>query len=231
MTAAEGSSGVAALSGTPRSAMIVGASGLIGRELLRQMRSDERYGDIHVLTRRPLSIGDGVQQHVIKYQDLPAIDIGIEAIDDVYCALGTTIAKAGSKSNFARVDRDYVVAVGILAQRLGAKRFLVVSSLGADPGSSQFYLRTKGEMESAVRDLGLPSVHVFRPSLLAGDRDEFRLGERAGGVLLRLFSPLVPERYRPVEDNVLAAAMTRAAVEEAGPFEIYESDEIRRLVT
>lgn len=217
--------------GPQRSAMVVGASGLIGRELLRQMRAEGRYREIHVLTRRPLSIGDNVQQHVVEYQELPAVDIGIESIDDVYCALGTTIAKAGSKSNFARVDRDYVVAVGILAQRLGAKRFLVVSSIGADPESSQFYLRVKGEMESAIRDLGLPSIRVFRPSLLMGDRDEFRFGERAGGVLLRLFSAVVPERYRPVEDHVLAAAMMRSAADKAGPFEIYESDEIRRLST
>jgi uncharacterized protein YbjT (DUF2867 family) len=137
--------------------------------------------------------------------------------------------RAGSQAAFRRVDHDYVVALGELAARLGARRFLVVSSLGADPAARSFYLRVKGETERDLAAIGLPQLLIFRPSLLAGSRGEARPGESLANAALGLAGPLLPRRLRPVPDSVLARAMLAAARQETAGFRIYESDEIQAL--
>ncbi|MGI9264907.1 MAG: oxidoreductase, partial [Gammaproteobacteria bacterium] len=161
-----------------------------------------------------------------KVDDLRA-EIG--QLDDVFCALGTTIRRAGSKEEFFEVDHDLVIALGECARSLQAGQFLVVSSLGADQKATQFYLRVKGEMESSLKGLGFPRLLIFRPSLLKGDRDEFRPGEVISNLAMKAFAPLVPAKFRPVAGDVLAQAMLRAADEAGEKLRIYESDEIRLL--
>jgi len=214
-----------------RNALIAGASGLIGSRLVDLCGQDAGYSQVHVLTRRPLFPGaaDGLVEHVVDFERLAEADLGDARIDDVYCALGTTIRTAGSKAAFRRVDHDYVLALGELALRLGARRFLLVSSLGADPEGASFYLRIKGEVEADLGHLGLPQFFVFRPSLLKGERREFRFGEAFGNAAMGLFSPLVPKKLRPVSDETLARAMLAVAREEAVVFRCFESDEIQRL--
>lgn len=214
-----------------RNALIAGASGLIGGRLLELCRGDAKYGQVHVLTRRPLSLGaaGGVTEHVVDFATLAKADLGDARVDDVFCALGTTIRTAGSKDAFRRVDHDYVLALGKLALRLGVRRFLLVSSLGADPDTSNFYLRTKGEVEAALGELGPGQLYVFRPSLLRGARREFRLGEVLGNAAMGLASPLLPKKLRPVTDETLARAMLAVARDEASAFRIYESNEIQEL--
>jgi uncharacterized protein YbjT (DUF2867 family) len=214
-----------------RNALIAGASGLIGSRLVDLCGQDEGYSQVHVVTRRPLFSGaaDGPIEHVVDFDQLAETDLGEVRIDDVFCALGTTIRTAGSKAAFRRVDQDYVLALGQLALRLGARRFLLVSSLGADPRGSSFYLRVKGEVEADLAGLGLEQLYVFRPSLLKGKRREFRLGEAFGNVAMGLFSPLVPKKLRPVTDETLARAMLAVARDETAAFRCIESDEIQRL--
>jgi uncharacterized protein YbjT (DUF2867 family) len=211
--------------------LIAGASGPIGRRLVALCRDDPRRDPVHVLTRRPLSRGaaGGVIEHVVDFERLGEADLGGARIGEVYCALGTTMRRAGSKAAFRRVDHDYVVALGGLAARLGARRFLLVSALGADPASRSFYLRVKGETERDLAAVGLPQLLIFRPSLLAGPRDEARPGESLANAALGLAGPLLPRRLRPVPDRVLARAMLAAAREEAAGFRVYESDEIQAL--
>jgi uncharacterized protein YbjT (DUF2867 family) len=211
--------------------LVAGASGLIGSRLVAMCGADPRYGPVHVLTRRPLSPGaaGGVEEHVVDFDRLAAADLGGAEIEEVHCALGTTMRRAGSKAAFRRVDHDYVVAVGELAARLGARRFLLVSALGADPASASFYLRVKGETEADLAAIGLPRLLIFRPSLLAGSRGETRRGESLANAALGLVGPLVPRRLRPVPDEVLARAMIAAAREETAGVRIYESDEIQSL--
>jgi uncharacterized protein YbjT (DUF2867 family) len=217
-----------------KTALVAGASGLVGSRLTTLLQESDQYGEIHLITRRPLAIGgERIREHVIDYEALRkgGSNAGKEIgpVDDVFCALGTTIGKAGSKKAFARVDHDLVIALGVLAIQLKASRFLVVSSLGADPESSRFYLRVKGDMEASLEDLDLKQLLIFRPSLLKGDRDEFRPGEVISNVALRLFAPVVPAKYLPVTDEVLARAMLCAASEAQEKLRVYESDEIRKI--
>jgi uncharacterized protein YbjT (DUF2867 family) len=147
--------------------------------------------------------------------------------EDVFCCIGTTIRQAGSQDAFRRVDFDIPVALARAAARDGARRFLVVSALGANARSRVFYSRVKGEMEAAVKASGVPKVYVFRPSLLAGPRRELRPGERAGLIVAGLLGPLLG-KYRPVHADALAAAML-AAAEEDLPSDTFESHRIRAL--
>jgi uncharacterized protein YbjT (DUF2867 family) len=198
---------------------------MIGTFLLERLLASQAYTTIHIWTRRSFK-----KEHVkLKAQ---AIDfdrlqeLRIEA-NDVYCCLGTTIKQAGSQAAFRRVDFDYVVGLAAAAARDGAKRLLVVSSLGADARSGVFYNRVKGEMEEAVRAAGVARTLIFRPSLLSGPRAEYRTGERIGLVVGSVLGPLLG-RYRPIHGDLVAAAMLRAALDDL-PSQIFESQQIRAL--
>lgn len=202
-------------------ALVAGATGLVGRELLRQLAAHGGYGRVTALVRRSADLPTMVLPLLADFERLA--DAGERlAADDVYCALGTTIRTAGSRAAFRRVDHDYVVTLARLAREHGARHFLLVSSLGADPRSRVFYSRVKGEVEAAVRALGYPSLTIVRPSLLLGERSEFRLGES----LMKALGPLLPRRYRPVHARAVAATLIRAAVEERPGLRIIESRDI-----
>jgi uncharacterized protein YbjT (DUF2867 family) len=180
----------------------------VGGELVRQLAAHPAYAKVVILARRqPSALSPPVEPVVVDYERLDAHVASLVA-DDVFCALGTTIRTAGSQDAFRRVDHDYVLEVARLARVQGARHFLLVSSLGANPASRVFYSRVKGEVEVAVQQLGYPSLTIVRPSLLLGDRAEFRLGE----ALAKPFGILVPRRYRPVHARAVAAAMIGAAV-------------------
>jgi len=217
-----------------KTALIAGASGLVGSQLLKLLRESSRYDQVHVLTRRRLGLGGGcVTEHVTDLQSLSQRVDGLCAeigqVDDIFCALGTTIRIAGSKEAFVKIDHDLVVSLGECAKPLRANRFLVVSSLGANKTSAQFYLRVKGDMESSLTSLNLDQLLIFRPSLLKGDRDDFRPGEAVSNLAMRLFAPVVPAKLRPVAGDVLARAMLWAAGEAEEKLRVYESDEIRSM--
>jgi uncharacterized protein YbjT (DUF2867 family) len=217
--------GARGLDAGPRAALIVGASGLVGSFLLERLLGSMRYAQVTAWGRRdPGKSHPKLKAATVDFERLH--ERRIEA-EDVFCCLGTTIARAGSQAAFRRVDYDYVVEIARLAARDGAKRFLVVSALGANARSRVFYSRVKGEMEAAVQSSGVPKVYVFRPSLLSGPREEFRFGERAGLALARLLGPLLG-KYRPVHADALASAMLRAAEEDL-PAGIYESARMRAL--
>lgn len=209
----------------PRSALLVGATGLIGGFLLERLLASPRYTRVGVWVRRPLTRADvKLAERVIDFGKLEAETVDAE---DVYCCLGTTIKVAGSQETFRRVDFEYPVALARTAARDGAKRLLVVSALGADPRSSVFYNRVKGDMEAAVKAAGVPATHIFRPSLLSGPRAEARLGERVGLVVGAVLGPLLGG-YRPIHADIVAAAMLAVAAGE-DPSAIYESARIRAL--
>ena len=218
-----------AASAAGRQALVAGATGLIGRRLLSLLADSGRYERVHALTRRPLDAGERVVEHRVDFAALEQAASAIGPVDEAFCALGTTIRRAGSKSAFRRVDHDYVIAFGLLAKTLGARCLSVVSSLGADPRARNFYLRVKGETESALREMGLPGLALFRPSLLRGPREEFRLGEEVGNAAMHLFGALIPARYKAVSDRELASAMLAVTAAGVSGVRVIESDEIRRL--
>ncbi len=214
-----------------RSALVLGATGLVGDHCLELLLEDERYSRVRVLTRRPLTR---------RHRKLEVIQVDFDAlderpelfrVDDVFCCLGTTMARAGSEAAFRRVDHDYPVQAAELAVAEGADQFLLVSAIGADPQSSIFYNRVKGEVEVAVKRLPFRAVWVVRPSLLLGEREELRVGEKLASVVSRPLAPIMVgrlRRYRPVEARDVAAAMVRLA-EQDGTGGVVESDEIAAL--
>jgi uncharacterized protein YbjT (DUF2867 family) len=209
----------------PRTALLAGATGLVGSFLLERLLASMSYASVEVLARR-----DSGQTHPkLKSEivDFARLDERRVAADDVFCCLGTTIGQAGSQAAFRRVDYDYPVALARAAARGGAKRFLVVSALGANSASRVFYNRVKGEMEAAVRASGVPKVYVFRPSLLSGPRKESRLGEQVGLVAGALLGPLLG-KYRPIHADLVAAAMLNAAEQDL-PADTFESERIRGM--
>ncbi|MDD3180884.1 MAG: NAD(P)H-binding protein [Opitutaceae bacterium] len=215
-------------------AVIAGASGLVGGYLLRELLSSPDYGDVVAVGRRPLGVEHAKLTKVVAdFSDLRAVADRLRG-DDAFCCLGTTIRKAGTPEKFCEVDHRAVLAFAWVARQGGARRFLLISALGADAGARLFYQRVKGETEAAVQVMGFPTTWIFRPSLLLGPRTEFRMGERVSGVIMRAIGPLLPRswrRYRAVEAERVARAMRRCAQEtgDGHGVRIVESDEIARL--
>jgi uncharacterized protein YbjT (DUF2867 family) len=220
--------------GEGRTALLVGATGLIGASCLEYLLKSPAYTRVRVLARRASGVRgeEKLDERVIDFDKLGEVVADVTG-DDVFICLGTTIkAVGGDRQRFYRVDHDYVVEVARLARQGGARRLLVVSSIGADAGSANFYLRTKGEMERDLGGLGYESVEIFRPSMLLGERKETRLGEAVGSVFVRgaqglMLGPL--RAYRPIEGRVVAAAMVAAAIRGDSGAHVRTFDEIRAL--
>jgi uncharacterized protein YbjT (DUF2867 family) len=192
---------------TPRTAVIAGASGLVGGLLLDLLLVDETWDRVVSIGRRPLARDDArLEQQVVSFADLH----DLAPCTDVFSCLGTTLKKAGSRSAFRAVDHDAVVALAEAAHKAGAERFLHVTALGASPRSRVFYNRVKGETERDVAASGVPATIAFRPSMLDGERAESRPAERLGLAAMRAAGPLLG-RYRPTRAGDLAAAMVAEA--------------------
>lgn len=204
-----------------RTAVVAGATGLIGSQLLALLDGAPDYARVIALARRPLpQPGRRVEPRTAEFDRLPQVLHDVCGTDaqplDVFCALGTTIKTAGSQAAFRRVDFDCVLQLAQWATAAHARRFIVISALGANAGAATFYNRVKGEMEDALRALTLPVV-VLRPSLLAGSRDEFRFGERIALALASPLRGLIPASVRPVQAADVAASMLQAARHAAPP--------------
>lgn len=189
--------------------LLFGATGLVGQQCLDLLLEDDAYGTVHVLTRRAIQGLDEnpkAVQHVIDFDAF--IESGdLAQVDHVFCALGTTMAEAGSKEAFRKVDYGYTVALAEMAREAGARHFVLVSSLGASTKSLFFYSRVKGQVEEAISNRGYPAVTILRPSVIVGDRFERRLGEQIGAWLFGL----APRSLQPVHAKDIAAAMVNAA--------------------
>jgi len=214
-----------------RSALLVGATGLVGSHLLKRLLVQPEYRRVTIWVRREVPLQDPkLTQVLVEFEKLQQYSSALDA-EDVFVALGTTIKQAGSQPAFYRVDHDYPVQIASLAKQAGAQRFLMVSALGADANSRVFYSRVKGEAENAIRELGLPKLWFFQPSLLLGSRVESRPGEKVGEVVGKLIAPLLVgglRKYRPIEADAVAAAMVYVATRDVAPA-VIESDEIARL--
>ena len=214
-----------------KSVLLLGASGLVGGECLKLLIHDGPYEKITVLTRSPLitDIQDSrVDHHIIDFEHLGEYRHLIKA-DHVICALGTTIKKAGTKENFHRVDFTYSYEIARMASEQGSEHYLLVSAMGADPGSSIFYNRVKGELEQVVQKLSYRGVSIFRPSLILGQRHERRLTEQVSKIISGIFSFAIPERYKPVQAVNIARAILKIAGQNLAGIRIIESNEITRI--
>ena len=216
---------MAAVPAAGRTALVAGASGLVGRAILQGLLADDEVAAVHVLVRRPL----GAQHpkltvHTVDFAALAPLS----PVDEAYLALGTTIKVAGSEAAFRAVDFDASLAVACAAQVAGARCIGVVSAMGADPASRIFYSRVKGELEEAVCGLGYQGIVIARPSLLVGDRAALgqpeRAGERIGLRVGRWLKPLIPANYRPIDASQVARALLRFVPVASGPRVLLSGD-------
>ena len=208
----------------PLTAILAGATGLVGGECLRRLLASPRYERVIVVTRRKLTDVPAerkLRQVVTEFENLGEMRERLRG-DHVYCALGTTIRKAGSQERFRAVDYEYPLRLAQLTRKNGVRHFSIVSALGASRSSPFFYSRVKGETEEGLQQLGWPSLAIVRPSVIAGDRAEARPLERLSAHLLQF----APATWRPVPAGDIAAAMIVMALRERPGVTVLESREI-----
>jgi uncharacterized protein YbjT (DUF2867 family) len=198
-----------------RIALVAGGSGLVGSKLLPLLLQSPQYTRVHALSRRPLPLDHArLANRVVRFEaSLQAQLKGLQC-QDAFCCLGTTIRDAGSQAAFRAVDHDLVLEFSQLALSSGAERLVVVSSVGANPASKNFYLRVKGEMEKALEALRFRALDIMQPSLLLGSRRELRPLELGAQVGMWLLNPLLlgnSARYRAIPAATVAGAMCGAA--------------------
>ncbi|MCD5971409.1 oxidoreductase [Pseudomonas quasicaspiana] len=208
---------------TPQHILLAGATGLTGEHLLDRLLNEPTISRVLAPTRRPVPEHSHLENPV---GDLGELLPGLSGqVDIAFCCLGTTIKQAGSQEAFKAVDLDLVVAFAKRARELGARHLLVISAINADPKSSVFYTRIKGEMEQALIAQDWPQLTIARPSLLVGNRSDQRLAEQLAAPLAKL----IPGKYGAIEACTLGRALWRLALEEQSGVRIVESDELRRL--
>jgi uncharacterized protein YbjT (DUF2867 family) len=214
---------------TNQTALIAGASGLVGSHLLEFLLQSNQYLKIYALVRKKLPLAHTkLEQIEFDFDDLEAYK-SLPKVDSVFCCLGTTIKQAGGKDNFIKVDFSYPLYLATQTQLSGTKNFSIVTAMGADSKSIIFYNKVKGNVEDAIAHIGFESLNIFRPSLLLGERNETRPGEKAGEVILKLLNPLMTgslKKYAAIYAKDVAKAMI---VAENKGLNIYLSDEIQKL--
>jgi uncharacterized protein YbjT (DUF2867 family) len=206
-----------------KTALIAGASGLTGGYLLTQLLDDPEYSTVIAYVRKSSGLTHPkLKEILVDWETL----LEPVAAEDVFCCLGTTIKKAGSQEAFRRVDYDYPLQLAQLQYRGGSQQFLLVSAMGADAKSAIFYSRVKGELENALQSIGYKSLHIFRPSFIAGPRKESRPGEKIGLAIFSLLSPLFIgplKKYAPIQAEHIARAMLRTAQKNEPGMRFYDS--------
>ena len=215
-----------------KTALIIGSTGLIGSQLLNFLLDSNDYLKVITFVKRDTGIKHPkLSQHVIDF-DKPETYKDLVVGDDFFCTIGTTIKKAGSKEAFRKVDFEYPRQFAAFALQNKVKQFLIISSLGADAKSGNFYLKTKGEIQDFLKDCNFESVSVLQPSLLLGNRTEFRLGEKVGAFFMKSLSFLFLgnlKKYKPIECKTVAKALLKIAQTNNKGFKIYESDAIQEI--
>ncbi|WP_070786680.1 NAD(P)H-binding protein [Flavobacterium crassostreae] len=215
-----------------KTALIIGSTGLVGAALLQNLLNNKAYEKVICFNRATTNIQHPKYSEVIVDFEQPETYQNSIIGDDFFCTIGTTISKAGSKEAFKKVDFEYPKQFATLASKNGINHFLLISSLGADSDSNNFYLKTKGEIEDFLKTTAFKRVSILRPSLLLGDRNEFRFGEKIGGFLMKTFSFLFLGKlkiYKPIQSTTVAKALEQIAQKETSGFQIYNSDKIEEI--
>lgn len=205
--------------------LLIGSTGLVGQAVLNLALKDPRVSQVIALSRRPLTEHPRLLNPIVNFDLLPN-NASWWDVDAVICTLGTTIKKAGSQDTFRKVDFDYPLNIAKLAQKHGVETYALNSASGANAESSIFYSRIKGEVEDAISDLNFSSLSIVRPSLIGGDRQEFRAGEQAALMAFKLLNPLIPNKYRTVHADKIAACLLNAAINAPIGKQIVESEKI-----
>lgn len=215
-----------------RTALLLGATGLVGKHCLKLLLEEPIYTTIHAIGRRPLILEHPkLKQHIIDFAQLGETVAQIHA-QDLFCCLGSTMKQAGSERQFRTVDYEFPLLAAQQGLFHGANQFLLVSGMGANPKSPLFYARIKGEIEQAISALPFQSISILRPSFLLGERQERRMGESLGKVVMKVISPILFgwfRRYRAIEAKIVAAAMIKIAIRQSPDVQIFDSAQIQEL--
>jgi uncharacterized protein YbjT (DUF2867 family) len=215
-----------------KTALIIGSTGLVGSHLLNLLLDSNDYIKVITFVKRDTGIKhQKLTQHIIDF-DKPETYKELVVGDDFFCTIGTTIKKAGNKDAFRKVDFEYPKQFAAFALQNKVKQFLIVSSLGADANSGNFYLKTKGEIQDFLKKCNFESVAVLQPSLLLGNRTEFRLGEKIGTFFMKTLSVLFLgnlKKYKAIEGKTVAKALLAIAKTNNSGFKIYESNVIQEI--
>lgn len=217
-----------------QTAVVIGATGLIGSQVVDLLLHDNDFSEVRILVRRPVSISHPkLKVETVDFDNYHDLKEKLGSSHSLFCCVGTTQQKVqGDKSAYRKVDFDIPVNSAHAATENGVKKYLMVSSIGANPGSNSFYLKLKGEAEQEISKLPFESIHFFRPSLLLGDRKEFRTGERIAQVSMRIFSFVFLgglKKYKPIQSRDVAKAMQVAAKKGNGGIHVHEYDDILGL--
>ena len=215
-----------------KTAVIIGSTGLTGSYLVQNLLNSTEYEKIISFVRKSTDIlHPKLVEYIIDFDNPDSYKNLIEG-DDFFCCMGTTIKKAGSQKVFRKIDLTYPVKFAQLASNAGMKQYLIITAIGANAESGNFYMRTKGECEKQLRDIAIPSVSVFRPSLLLGNRQEFRLKEKLSEYLMKIVSAFFVgklKKYKAIEAKKVAFAMYAVAQQHTRGYSVYESDKISAI--
>ena len=218
-----------------RTAVVIGSSGLIGQQLVEKLAQEGSWSSVLAITRKN-SIWNSPKIRNLRFDFINWADLEmqIQAFGggrgiDFFCCLGTTIKQAKSEAAFKKIDLEAVVLFSKLASRCRAEQLIVVSAMAADANSSVFYNRVKGEMEQAVPKEFSGKIHFMRPSLLLGDRKEFRFAERVAILLAPIYASLIPVKYKPILASCVAKAMVALATKKATGDLIVDNAEMHQI--
>lgn len=214
-----------------KTASVIGSTGLIGTHLVQLLQQDKTFDTVRLLVRRPVSNSHPkVEMKLVNFEEPESVKLAIDGSNAVFCAVGTTQKKVkGDKEAYRKVDYDIPVNAARFCAETGCPNFLLVSSVGADSNSNNFYLKLKGEVEDAVSRFSIRNISIFRPSILLGKREESRTGEKIGQAVMSFFSFMMIgswEKYRPVDAGIVAKAMIQAAKEKNEGSSVYGFGEI-----
>jgi uncharacterized protein YbjT (DUF2867 family) len=230
---------------TPKVALIIGASGLVGQHLLLKLLASNHYSQVIALVRNPLPIShtkliqkkidfeklanelSQLSQPLIKQENTSDKENFPSKVDHIFFTLGSTIKKAGSKSAFNQIDYLYPLIIAKHFYQQHTALFAIVTAMAANESSSLFYNQVKGKVELALRDIGYQHLGLFRPSMLAGHRDEFRLGEQLGSLIMKAFAFMIPKKYQLIQAEKVANAMLAYAEHPPSGITIIQSDQLQ----
>lgn len=215
-----------------KTALLVGATGLVGGFVLSQLLKEEQYNKIIVLTRKPLSLQHSkIKEVLVNFDNLQQYTAEIKA-DVVFCCLGTTIKTAGSKVAFKKVDYEYPLQIAEIAKQNGTTSFLIITAMGAATNSFIFYNKVKGEIEQALQRLNFDTLHIIQPSLIIGDRNEHRLGESIAQKLSPIYNSILQgplKKYKAIEASQIAKAMIHFSKENTKGVQYHTNDKLLNI--
>ena len=207
---------------------VFGSTGLIGSNLLKYLENDTYFSKVNVITRKPIHFKNSKFKNiVIDFSDINSIQNSLKNSQIVFVSIGTTQSKVNwDLKKYKKIDYEIPINIAKAAKKLNIKKYLIVSSAGADINAKGFYLSLKGQIESDIIKIGIKNTYIFRPSLLLGARKENRVGEKIAQVIMPLFSFLLPKKYRPINAESVAKSMINLSKTDINSVKIYHYEDI-----